>query len=92
MELVTIYAGPSIVARMLHETLSEHGVASILRAAEPLKAVIGDAALPMFEDVLIADTDLEGRRDLIEECLDFVRKGAEAPGAREGDLDVDEEA
>jgi hypothetical protein len=77
MELVMIYTGPSIEARMLHETLADRGVRSILRAAEPMRGIIGDAALPMFEHVLVADIDLEARRDVIEECLDFVRHSGE---------------
>jgi hypothetical protein len=77
MQLVTIYTGPSIEARMLQETLSERGIPSIVRAAEPMRGVIGDAALSMFEHVLISDADLVGRRELIDECLDFVRKGTE---------------
>lgn len=77
MELVRIYTGPSIEARMLQETLSERGVPAIVRAAEPLRGVIGDAALSMFEEVLVSDADVEGRRDLIEECLDFVRTSGE---------------
>jgi hypothetical protein len=67
----------SIEARMLQETLAECGVPAIVRAAEPLRGVIGDAALSMFEEVLVSDADLEGRRDLIDECLDFVRVSGE---------------
>jgi hypothetical protein len=77
MRLVTIYTGPSIEARMLQETLSERGIPSIVRAAEPMRGVIGDAALSMFEHVLVSDADIASRQELIEECLDFVCKGAE---------------
>jgi hypothetical protein len=87
MQLVRIFTGVSIEARMLQETLSERGVASIVRAAEPLRGVIGDAALPMFEEVLVSDTDVEGRRDLIEECLDFVRASEVVP-EEEGDVSI----
>ena len=91
MKLVRIHTGQSIEARMLEETLREHGIACIVRAAEPMRGVIGDAALAMFEEVLVSDADLTARGELIEECLDFVRKGIEAPGALEGDLEGEEE-
>lgn len=77
MKLVTIYTGSSIEARMLEETLRARGIPCILRAAEPMRGVIGDVALPMYEHVLISDADLAGRREEVEECLDFVRTGAE---------------
>lgn len=82
MELVTIYTGASIEARMLQETLQQRGIPSMVRAAEPLRGVIGDAALPMFEHVLVSDADFAHRRDEIEECLDFVRH-AEEPDLNE---------
>jgi hypothetical protein len=75
MKLVRIYTGLSIEARMLQETLAGRGIAAIVRAAEPNRGVIGDAALPMFEEVLVSDADLAGRPNVIEECLDFVREG-----------------
>jgi hypothetical protein len=79
VELVKLYTGRSIETRMLQETLREHGIPSMVRAAEPLRGIIGDAALPMFEHLLVAAEDLAAQREVIDECLDFVRQGAELP-------------
>jgi hypothetical protein len=91
VELVELYTGRSLETRMLQETLRQHGIPSLVRAAEPLRGVIGDAALPMFEQLLVAAEDLEARREEIDECLDFVRKGADLPlAAGEGEAESDE--
>jgi hypothetical protein len=79
VKLVELYTGRSLETRMLQETLRQHGIPSLVRAAEPLRGIIGDAALPMFEQLLVAAEDLEARRQEIDECLDFVRKGVDLP-------------
>jgi hypothetical protein len=72
-DLLLAYSGPSIFARMLQEALAQQDVGSIVRAAEPMRGLLGDAALPPFEEVFIARGDWEERREVIEACLGFVR-------------------
>jgi hypothetical protein len=91
VHLVELYTGRSIETRMLQETLREHGIPSLVRAAEPMRGIIGDAALPMFEQLLIAAEDLEAQREVIDQCLDFVRQGAELPNNTEEGIDEGDE-
>jgi hypothetical protein len=79
VQLVKLYTGRSLETRMLQETLQQHGIPSLVRAAEPMRGIIGDAALPMFEHLLIAAEDLDAQRDVIDQCLDFVRRGVDLP-------------
>jgi hypothetical protein len=86
-DLLLAYSGVSIFARMLQDALTERGIGCIVRAAEPMRGLIGDVALPPFEEVYIARGDWEERREVIEECLSFVRREEGEPA---GEADAPE--
>ena len=69
---VPVYEGPTPLADMLRDSLSEHGIASIQRAVGPFLGVIGDAARTPFSMVLVSSADWRDRRPEVEDCVALV--------------------
>lgn len=72
VELVEVFHGETHTALILQELLEARGIASILRAREPLSAVLGDRAVPPYSALMVADHDAQKHREIIDECLAFI--------------------
>jgi hypothetical protein len=72
LQLIELYRGRSPEVRILEEALRQEGIPSLVRPVEPLSALVGDVALPMFSQLLVSRDDYEERRRVIDDCLQFV--------------------
>lgn len=72
LRLMELHRGRSPEVRILEEALRQEGIPSLVRPVEPLAALVGDLVPPMFSQLLISAEDYEERRQIIDDCLQFV--------------------
>jgi len=84
VDLVEVFSGPFFQAALLRGLLEEKGLVSVVYEGIPYPCMLGNAAQPLYQKVLISRADLESNREAVDECLELVGPSGGPPREEAG--------
>lgn len=79
VDLVEFFSGPFYQVALLRGLLEEKEIVTVVYEGIPYPCMLGSAAQPLFQRVLMSKADLERNREAVDECLELVGPSGESP-------------